>query len=248
MTEVITPPPKEMVDEELIRLAKCLKRGSNPAIQLLTTLGTGAETLLSRLPENVQSSVGVATQQALGVAYDIADQTRGTKADGLHWLPRALTAGTGAIGGFGGMPTALAELPVTTTLLLRTIQTVAAEHGIDPTTPHGKALCLQVFAAAGPLARDDGTDLSFLTLRLTVSGATVQSLIAQVAPRFAAALSQKLAAQAVPVLGAATGAAINYTFTSYYQEMARVQFGLLRLARESGTPVEDLTAQLKEKL
>ena len=35
----------------------------------------------------------------------------------------------GAAGGAGGLPTALAELPVTTTLLLRVIQGVAVEHG-----------------------------------------------------------------------------------------------------------------------
>ena len=44
-------------------------------------------------------------------------------------------------------------------------------------------------------------------------------------------LGQKLAAQAVPVLGAVTGAGINYAFMDYFQEMAHVRFGLRRLGQ-----------------
>ena len=46
-------------------------------------------------------------------------------------------------------------------------------------------------------------------------------------------LGQKLAAQSVPVLGAVAGAATNYAYTSYYQEMAHVHFRLRRLAIEA---------------
>lgn len=34
----------------------------------------------------------------------------------------------------------------------------------------------------------------------------------------------------MPVLGAVAGAATNYAYLSYYQDMAHVQFGLRRLA------------------
>jgi hypothetical protein len=44
-------------------------------------------------------------------------------------------------------------------------------------------------------------------------------------------LGQKLAAQTVPVLGAATGAGTNYTFVTYYTEIAHVHFGLRKQAR-----------------
>ena len=41
-----------------------------------------------------------------------------------------------------------------------------------------------------------------------------------------------------PVIGALAGASLNYAFTRYYQELARVHFGLLRLARETGLPIK----------
>ena len=46
-------------------------------------------------------------------------------------------------------------------------------------------------------------------------------------------LGQKIAAQSVPLIGAAAGASINFAFVGYYQEMARVRFGLKRLARDN---------------
>ncbi len=56
--------------------------------------------------------------------------------------------------------------------------------------------------------------------------------MARVAPRFAAVLTQKLASQAVPIIGAAAGAGTNYAFADYYVEMAHVHFGLRAVCRD----------------
>ena len=72
--------------------------------------------------------------------------------------------------------------------------------------------------------------------------------VARVSPRLATVLGQKLAAQTVPVLGAVAGAATNYAYTSYYQEMAHVHFGLRRLAVDADTPLEDLVERLRQRV
>ena len=154
----------------------------------------------------------------------------------------------GAVGGMGGLPTALAELPVTTTLLLRVINGVAAEHGFDPTEDNVRFDCVHVFTAAGPLDHDDSADIAFLSARMALSGAAMQSIITRVAPRLATVLGQKLAAQAVPVFGAVAGAATNYAYTSYYTDMAHVHFGLRRLAVEADQPREVLVAKLRMRM
>jgi len=87
-----------------------------------------------------------------------------------------------------------------------------------------------------------------LAARVSLTGASVNGLIARVAPRVATALGQKLAAQTVPVLGAAAGAAVNYAYTSYYQQMAHVHFGLLRLAEDSSRPRAELLDMLRQEL
>ena len=95
--------------------------------------------------------------------------------------------------------------------------------------------CLRVFGAGSPLEGDDGVNTSFLTARLALTGPTVQNLITTIAPRLAAILGQKLAAQAVPVFGAVTGAALNAAFLTYYRELARIRFALLKLSETHGT-------------
>ena len=108
--------------------------------------------------------------------------------------------------------------------------------------------CVRVFASAGPLEADDGADLGFISARVTLTGAAVHGLVARVSPRLATVLGQKLAAQTVPVLGAVAGAATNYAYTSYYQEIAHVHFGLRRLAVDADQPVEHLVEQLRDRL
>lgn len=234
---------------ELDRLALKMRTASGVGIQLLGLIGTQAEGLMDMLPAPVRAGLERATAAALEQSFNAAQATRkGRIADAPDWLSRAISVGTGAAGGFGGLPSALAELPVTTTVILRAIQSIADEHGLDPALPEVRAACLRVFAAAGPLDDDDGTDLSFLTLRLTVTGSAVHGLIAKVAPRLAVPLGQKLAAQAVPLIGAAAGAATNYVYTSYYQDMARVQFGLMRLGAQTGEDMEELSQALKSRI
>ena len=100
----------------------------------------------------------------------------------------------------------------------------------------------------GPLAEDDSTDTALLATRVAIGGATLQGLITKFAPQIAARLMTKAGAQAVPVLGAAAGASINYTFARYYQELARVQFGLIRMAHETGIPREALVERLQTRI
>jgi len=61
--------------------------------------------------------------------------------------------------------------------------------------------------------------------------------IAQISARFGFVVSQKLAAQSVPVIGAACGAAINYAFVDHFQTLARGHFTILRLERSYGPAV-----------
>ncbi|MDU8910329.1 EcsC family protein [Aestuariicoccus sp. MJ-SS9] len=222
------------IDRELRALAQRHRAARGVGIQVLNLVGSQAENLLERLPDQAKQRLEEATTRALEVAMRAASQSRGVVPDQKGWLNTAMATAMGAMGGAGGLPTALAELPVTTTVLLRAIQGIAAEYGFDPGDPEVQKHCLTVFASAGPLADDDGADLGFLSARVTLTGATVHGIIARVAPRLATVLGQKLATQTVPLIGAAAGAATNYAYTSYYQQMAHVHFGLLHLSDRSG--------------
>jgi len=235
-------------DAEMDRLARRYKTAGGLGIQVLNALGAQADGLLDRLPGPVRAQLDSATRAALVQAMSAASRSRRVVPDQAEWLNNAVSTGLGAAGGFGGLPTALAELPVTTTLLLRVIEGVAVEYGFDPGADSVRFDCVQVFASAGPLEHDDGADLAFLSARVALTGATVQAVLARVAPRLAIVLGQKLAVQAVPVLGAVAGAATNYAYTSYYTDMAHVHFGLRRLAVEADQPHEQMVARLREEV
>lgn len=232
------------VETQIAALARRYRSAGGMGMALLNVLGGQAENLLERLPDKIKQRLEGATERALETASNVAAGSRGLVRDQKSWMNTALTTAMGAAGGAGGLPSALAEIPVTTTVLLRAIQGIAAEHGFDPNDPLIRRECLAVFGSAGPLQADDGSDMAFLSARVTLTGATLHGVIAKVAPRFATVLGQKLAAQAVPILGAAAGAATNYAYTSYYQEMARVHFGLMKLARDSGRDRETLLEAL----
>ena len=65
-------------------------------------------------------------------------------------------------------------------------------------------------------------------------GPVLVRLLAQIASRFGVVVTQKLAAQAVPVIGALGGAAVNYAFIDHFQEVARAHFVVRRLERRYG--------------
>jgi len=247
MHDIITRPPLD-TDEELNRIAKHYRSAGGVGVKLLNSLGGQAEGLLEQPPSNVREGLTGATERALRLSVQAAQSSRRAVPDQSEWVNTAVTTAMGAAGGFGGLPGALVELPATTTMLLRAIQGVAAETGFDPATQSVQFDCVRVFSAAGPLDFDDGADLGFLSVRMTLTGGAMQKLIATVAPKLATALGQKLAAQTVPILGAVAGAGTNYVYTRYYQQIAHVHFGLRRLAVEADVPHEDLVARLRSRM
>lgn len=176
------PPVTLDLDAEMAALAERYRKASGPGIQVLNLLGSSAEGLLDRLPETVRDRLDEGTEKALFLTMKAAHRSRGWVADQPGWLNTTVTTAMGAAGGFGGLPTAMAELPVTTAVLLRAIQGVAVEHGFDAAAENVQFDCVQVFASAGPLAHDDGADMAFLATRMALRGASMQALVAKVAP------------------------------------------------------------------
>ncbi|MEY8837763.1 EcsC family protein [Cribrihabitans sp. XS_ASV171] len=235
-------------EAELDRLAAHYHRANGEEIRLLNRIGGQAEGLLDRLPAPVRAGLETGTEQALHVAVRAAQGSRRAVPDQKEWVNTALSTAMGAAGGFGGLSTALWELPATTTLLLRAIQGVAAENGFDPAEKNVQFDSVRVFSSAGPLEADDGADMGFLSARMALTGNSMQRLISFVTPRLARVLGQKLAAQAVPIMGAVTGAGTNYLYSRYYQQVAHVHFGLRRLAMDADIPQETLVRDLAQRM
>ena len=211
-------------------LARDYRAAEGPLLAIGNRLGGGIEAQLARLPDAVRVEIDRAVRVALTAGFGVA----GMGPDLGRRAPMLGAVMAGAAGGAGGMVTSLVELPVTVTMMLAAIRAEAVAAGYDPAEAAVRLACLEVFAAGSPLTTDDGVNTAFVSARLTLAGPTLRAVIARVAPRLALVLGQKLALQAVPVLGALTGAGLNAAYLRYYREMARIRFALLRLSEVHG--------------
>jgi hypothetical protein len=221
---------------EITALAVDYRRANGPLMSLINRIGGGLESQIGLIPKPLRNQIEQAVVVALTAAHGVAGLAEEGPRMGRGASTLAAMA-TGAAGGSGGLLTSVAELPVTITVFLHAIRAEAMRAGFDPSEPGVRAACLEVFAAGSPLQSDDGVNTGFLSSRLTLTGPALQKLIATVAPRLAATLGQKLAAQTVPILGALSGAALNAAFINYYREIARIRFALMRLAETNGGEV-----------
>jgi hypothetical protein len=69
---------------------------------------------------------------------------------------------------------------------------------------------------------------------INASSPIVARLAGEIAARFGFAVSNRVAASIVPVVGAVGGASVNVIFTDHFQRLARGHFTVRRLEREHG--------------
>jgi hypothetical protein len=69
----------------------------------------------------------------------------------------------------------------------------------------------------------------------SASSSALTRLISRIASRFGIAVSEKAAAQAVPIVGAVGGGLINALFMDHFQNTADAHFNIRRLERTYGS-------------
>lgn len=242
-------------DVEDLFLAKALLENPSLAAKMTGLLGTPIEKGLELLPSEWSGKLTQISHAALHRALELALTTlddRGSRrsSDSLHKL---LVAATGAGGGWFGLPALPIELPISTTIMLRSIADIARSEGESLQGIDARLACVEVFALGGPGRSDDAAESGYFAVRAALAGAVTEAahfvaqrglaeegapalvrLVTQVAARFNLVVTEKAAAQAIPILGSAAGAAINLLFIDHYQDIARGHFIVRRLERRHG--------------
>jgi len=242
-------------DREALRRAVRVLERPSLAARLANLAGRPLELLGHVLPAPVSRAVSTATEGALRSALRaaLASLRKGPRLGPSVAIHNALAATSGAVGGAFGLSALVVELPISTTLMLRAIASIAREQGEDLSRPEAALACLQVFALGGASPSEYAHESGYLAARAALArsmreaaryiaersileeGAPVLvRLLAQIAARFGIVVSQKMAAQAVPVLGALGGAAVNAAFMDHFQSIARAHFTVRRLERTYG--------------
>lgn len=245
-------------DQADLRGARQVLEHPTLAVRIAEAAGRPVEALVNALPPGGRRLVSSGTSRALEAALTLALRTLEGSPPGAPrpWLHRGLVVASGAVGGAAGLPGLVLELPVSTTLMFRAIAEHARAQGEDLGQLPARLECLTVFAY-GARPGGEALDAGYFAVRAgltrAVSGAAayvaergvaealgdraapaLARLLGAVAQRFGAAVSEKAAAQLVPVLGAAGGAAVNAVFLEHYQATARAHFTVRRLERKYG--------------
>jgi len=233
--------------------------------KMANLIGSPLEFAVKRLPDSVSRRIHGAVEAALFKSAQAAlwsmDNTPG-KAASTRWHKLA-AATSGAVGGAFGFTTLFIELPVSTTIMMRSVADVARSEGFDLREMSTRHACLEVFALGGNSGKDDASETGYYITRgftaevmrhlsaelagRAVGGSPVMigltpkeagkwlaKIVEKVAARFGVVVTEKFAAQAVPIVGAVAGATLNTMFTDYYQDVARGHFIVRRLERTYG--------------
>ena len=247
--------PLSSADIDELRTAKHLLETPGLAAKISNFVGAPIEKGFALLPKRWHAVVNDATRKSIETALDVALWTmdhRHAQAPS-NWWHKLAVGTTGAAGGVFGLPALGIELPVSTTIMLRSIADIARSQGENLKTPAARLECVQVLALGGTSASDDGSEAGYFAARAAMAKAVsdalqhvarnglsqhgapaIVRLIALIASRFSIVVSEKAAAQAVPVVGAFGGAVINTLFIDHFQDMGTGHFIVRRLERAHG--------------
>ena len=240
---VITTALPAEATAELTRAAGRLRRGSGVLVRVADLMGgaVGQSFKLGvrglGLTPDIQAKVRGLATAAMVRAFDFAVlrlKNEPKRRFSSQELGRTVVVLSGAVGGFLGLGGFLPDVTVTTFAIMRAIARIAQEEGEDLADEDTRRACLQVFALAPEHGGKVESDVGYYSARLLMQGRPLMMLLTEVAAQYGVSISQKLALQTMPFVGAAGGAALNAAFYRHYQDAARAHFVIRRLERSYG--------------
>jgi hypothetical protein len=244
-------------DREALQKAVKLLEHPSLAARLTNLIGKPIELIGYALPAFASKAIASATAKGLEAALKVALRTLPrSPRTGSELFHRALATASGAAGGTFGLAALPVELPVSTVIMLRSIADIAQSEGEDLSNPESVLSCVEVFALGGRSGSADASESGYFAVRGMLAKTVTEAarfiaergfmkegapillkFVTQVAPRFGLVVTQKVAAQALPVVGALGGAAVNYVFIEHFQDVARGHFTVRRLERLYGKDI-----------
>lgn len=248
-----------MQQADFVALAEAAQslESTSLATRMSQIVGMPIEKALAALPGHWSTIVTRITKVALKKALDGALYSlKPAPAAPLIKTHKFLAGLSGAIGGSLGIAALAIELPLSATIMLRSIAEIARSEGENLEDMNTKMACLTVFALSGGNSDSDSADTSYYAVRsflskalsdtsrhIAVRGLSSESapaivkLLSAVSTRFSVPVTEKLAAQLIPAIGLVGGASVNLLFINHYQKMAKAHFTVRRLERIYGEEV-----------
>lgn len=247
----------KLIEPHLIELQEAKNLLENPglAAKITNFLGIPFEKALDSLPKSWNNKIVKITHTAIKKSSEAALFTiknEPGKATSNRWHKLAV-ATTGGVGGFFGFTGLAIEIPITTTIMMRSIADIARSQGESVNDVETKLACMEVLALGGKSKADDSTESGYYVTRALMARSMAEAaefitkkgfveegapilikFIAKISSRYGIQISEKVAAQAVPVVGAIGGASLNTLFIDHFQDMAKGHFMVRKLERIHG--------------
>ena len=251
---------------DILALTDAVRALERPSVgaRIANFVGSPIERLVGLLPARASSLISAAARKAIQGALNLSLRTLATHdprhrdsppraSNGWH---KVASAASGAVGGAFGLAALSVELPLSTTIMMRSIADVARGEGADLADRQVQLECVMVLALGGDNPKDDAAEVGYFAVREAMTRAVSSAaahlashgmakegapalirLISLIAERFSVNVTEKAAAQMVPLIGAVGGAAINTIFIDHFQSVARGHFAVRRLERKYGEAV-----------
>tara|TARA_R110002049_G_scaffold151160_1_gene314715 strand:+ start:30696 stop:31559 length:864 start_codon:yes stop_codon:yes gene_type:complete len=172
--------------------------------------------------------------------------------------------GSGFFGSFNilGSSIFISELYFSTRIMMRSILEIAKSEGENIYEIETQLACIQVFALGGNSTAKNAAKSPYYSTREAMANALesannylkkngvegledmsmyntnpVLMMIGLIATRLTIQITEKFISRAVPIIGAASGGALNYFYIEHYQKIARAHFIVRRLERENNKDI-----------
>lgn len=116
-----------------LQTAKAILENPGLAAKVSNFVGSPIEAGLKKLPESMTTAVNEIARKSVEKALDVALLTmdKDGREPPSNWWHKIAVAATGAGGGAFGLPALAVELPLSTTIMLRSIADIARSEGED---------------------------------------------------------------------------------------------------------------------
>jgi hypothetical protein len=248
----------EKEDHERLTIAVDLLENPSWTAKITNLIGIPVEWTIQQLPKKAKQIISIATTKAIKGALKTAIYTMKVKQKGApnRWWHRGFVTTSGGVGGFFGLLGLPFELPFSTIIMLRSIADIARSEGEELAEAESQLNCIEVFALGGNNASDNEAESGYYAIRATLGKIVTEAsefitekgfvdqgapiivrFISKIASRFEVVISEKVATEIVPIIGALSGATINLLFINHFQSIALGHFTVRSLERKYGKDI-----------
>lgn len=184
---------------DLIKLEQAVHLLESPSlvIQMSNAIAEFGNKIPFSLPSETKKKIVGIAESALHSIFDVANFTMEDKQkDSSPWVHKIAAAAAGGAGGFFGMAAILVELPISTTIMMRSILDIARAEGLSLKDDRTRLECIKVFGLEGNKSiEDDNAESGYYSSRIALDGITQYAIKA--ANEAIAAAAEKAAGKAM---------------------------------------------------